>query len=610
MTDHSKNDKTNRDLIEQNAKGTGRIFWWKVAVYGFLLCLVAVGVLWAFNTNTKLSAQERMINELKKTTLRDSTPVMQSSDVRILVEESTKETLNTYINSQNSFLEIIGVLITVLVAVFGFAVPFLTNKEVRESNEKWLRERTEESKNKISSQMGAELNKSKGEISDQMNAELNKSKEEISNELKEGLKQLNDETDRQKKEINELKDRIEKILKNIQDLAEHAESLKEVNEESDIDRKIAKLEEEIKKNANYPAEGFYELGLAQIENGEIDDAVSNFMIAIDRKPDYAEAYHALAKAYCNKHDYKKAWENIEKAISLKSNDNEILMTRCQIFKGWGLIENAKKDAEHGIKLATKAENADLLTKFRRLQAELSGIKDTDETPIEISVGKETFRMVRVKGGVFTMGATAEQGDEAYPIESPAHSVLLDNYCIGETVVTQGLWKAVMGSNPSRWKGDDLPVENVSWNDAQEFVKRLNHETGKSFRLPTEAEWEYAARGGSKSQGYKYSGSYILDEVAWYEDNSGEKTHPVREKKANELGLYDMSGNVWEWCQDWFGKYSGDAQSNPQGPTSGSNRVLRGGSWYGNAGCCRVSFRIYDTPSFHYDFVGFRLVMCP
>lgn len=595
MTDHSKNDKTNRDLIEQNAKGTGRIFWWKVAVYGLLLCLVAVGVLWAFNTNTKVSAQERMINELKKTTLRDSTPVMQSSDVRILVEESTKETLNTYINSQNSFLEIIGVLITVLVAVFGFAVPFLTNKEVRESNEKWLREKTEESKNKISSQMGAELDKSK---------------EEISNELKEGLKQLKEETDRQKKEINELKEKFEKILKNKQDLAEHAESLKEVNEESNIDRKIARLKEEIKNNTNYPAEGYYELGLAQSENGEIDDAVSNFMIAIDRKPDYAEAYHALAKAYCNKPDYKKAWENIEKAILLKQEDGEMLMTRCQIFKGWGLIENIKKDAGHGIELAKKAGNGGLLTDFRRLQDELSGIKETDEPPIDISVDKETFRMVKVKGGVFTMGATSEQRDEADSDESPAHSVLLDNYCIGETLVTQGLWKAVMGSNPSRWKGDDLPVENVSWNDAQEFVKRLNHETGKSFRLPTEAEWEYAARGGSKSRGYKYSGSDDLDEVAWYKDNSGGKTHPVKGRRANELGLYDMSGNVWEWCQDWIGVYSGDAQLNPQGPTSGSYRVLRGGSWYCNAGGCRVSYRNYYAPMGHYSYMGFRLVMCP
>lgn len=597
MTDHSKNDKTNRDLIEQDAKGTRRNFWGKVALYVLLLGLAAVGVLWAFNTNAKVSSQERMINELKEMNLRDSTPAMHPSDVRILVEESTKETLNTYINSQNSFLEIIGVLITVLVAVFGFAVPFLTNKEVRESNEKWLRKKTEESKNKISKQMSSELNKSKGEISD----ELNK-----------GLNQLKEETERQKREINELKDRIEKILKNKQDLAEHAESLKEVNEESDIDKKIAKLEEEIKKNANYPAEGFYELGLAYSVKGKIDDAISRFEIAIDRKPDYAEAYHALAKALCNKdkHDYNKAWEYIEKAILLKPKDSEMLMTRCHIYKNKGLIEEAKKDAEHGIELAKKAGNGGLLTDFRRLQDELSKIKDTDLTPIDISVGKETFRMVKVKGGVFTMGATSEQGNVADSDESPAHSVLLDDYCIGETVVTQGIWKAVMDNNPSYFEGDNMPLESVSWDDAQEFVKRLNHKTGMTFRLPTEAEWEYAARGGSKSRGYKYSGSDNLDEVAWYRGNSYGKTHPVKGKMANELGLYDMSGNVWECCQDWYGEYRGDAQPNPQGPTSGSNRVLRGGSWDYYAGSCRVSYRRYDTPMFRLNDVGFRLVMCP
>ena len=588
------NEKTDRDLIEQNAKGTRRNFWGKVVLYVLLLGLVAVGVLWAVNTNAKVSSQERIINELKKTNLRDSTPVMQSSDVRILVEESTKETLNTYINSQNSFLEIIGVLITVLVAVFGFAVPFLTNKEVRESNEKWLREKTEESKNKISSQMGAELKKSKGEISD---------------ELKEGLKQLKDETERQKREINELKDRIEKILKNKQDLAEHAESLKEVNEENDIDRKMAKLEEGIKNNTNYPAEGFYELGLAYSEKGEIDDAISNFMIAIDRKPDYAEAYHALSKAYCNKPDYKKAWENIEKAILLKPEDSEMLMTRCQIYKNKGLIEEAKKDAERGIELATKERKSDMLTAFRRLQGELSKIEEPAEKPIDISVGKETFRMVKVKGGVFTMGATSEQGDKAYIKEFPVHNVLLDDYYIGETVVPQGLWNAVMRENPSRFNGDNLPVERVSWEDAQEFVKRLNHMTGRTFRLPTEAEWEYAARGGKKSQGYKYSGSDNLDEVAWFDDNSGGKTHSVKGKKANELGLYDMSGNVWEWCQDWYGGYSGDAQSNPQGSSSGAERVRRGGGWRSLTRSCRVSSRSSYAPAHPYNGLGFRLVMC-
>lgn len=595
MTDHSKNDKTNRDLIEQNAKGTGRIFWGKVAVYGLLLCLVAVGVLWAFNTNTKVSAQERMINELKKTTLRDSTPVIQSSDVRILVEESTKETLNTYINSQNSFLEIIGVLITVLVAVFGFAVPFLTNKEVRESNEKWLREKTEESKNKIS---------------DQMSSQLKKSKEEISNELKEGLKQLNDETDRQKKEINELKEKFERILKNKQDLAEHAESLKEVNEESDIVKKIAKLKEAIKNHPNdYPAEGYYELGLAQSENGEIDDAVSNFMIAIDRNPDYAEAYYALAKAHFKKTDYNKAWKYIEKAIAIQPENSEMLMTHCKIYKEKGWIEEAKEDAERGMDLATKEGKWELLTEFRRLQEELSKIEEPDKTRIDFSVGKVTFWMVKVKGGTFMMGATAEQGSDADGDEKPAHQVTLSDYYIGETVVTQELWKAVMGNNPSNWKGYKLPVERVSWEDAQEFIKKLNRETGRTFRLPTEAEWEYAARGGKKSKGYKYSGSNSLDEVAWYDGNSGDKTHPVKGKKANVLGLYDMSGNVWEWCQDWFGEYSGKAEANPQGASSGAVRVCRGGSWFNIARDCRVSLRGGITPTTRYDTLGFRLVVC-
>ncbi len=204
----------------------------------------------------------------------------------------------------------------------------------------------------------------------------------------------------------------------------------------------------------------------------------------------------------------------------------------------------------------------------------------------------SFNMVRVKGGTFTMGATAEQGGDADSVEKPAHQVTLSSFMMGQTEVTQELWQAVMGSNPSRWKGPKLPVEQVSWDDCQEFVKKLNALTGQHFRLPTEAEWEYAARGGSKSQGYKYSGSNNLGDVAWYDDNSGRTTHDVATKQPNELGIYDMSGNVWEWCQDWYGEnyYSSSPSSNPQGPSSGSRRVCRGGSWYSGAGDCRVAYR--------------------
>ena len=217
-------------------------------------------------------------------------------------------------------------------------------------------------------------------------------------------------------------------------------------------------------------------------------------------------------------------------------------------------------------------------------------------------------MVRVDGGTFTMGATSEQGSDAERDEKPAHQVTLSTYSIGETEVTQALWKAVMGSNPSNFKGDNLPVEEVSWEDCQKFISKLNTATGKRFRLPTEAEWEYAARGGSKSRGYKYSGSNTIGDVAWYHYNSGSKTHNVKTKQPNELGLYDMSGNVWEWCQDWCGSYSSGSKTNPTGPSSGSGRVYRGGSWYGYARDCRSSYRYYYTPSYRYRDLGLRLAL--
>ena len=225
----------------------------------------------------------------------------------------------------------------------------------------------------------------------------------------------------------------------------------------------------------------------------------------------------------------------------------------------------------------------------------------------ITVNGVSFKMVAVKGGAFTIGCTSEQGSDCYDSEKPAHQVTLSDYLIGETEVTQATWKAVMGRNPSYFKGDDRPVENVSWDDCQKFIKRLNRLTGRTFRLPTEAEWEYAARGGSKSRGYKYSGSNTPGNVAWYYDNSGSKTHPVKTKAANELGLYDMSGNVWEWCQDWKGSYSSTAQTDPAGPSSGSNRVLRGGSWYSGARGSRVSYRGYNNPDYRNNYGGFRLV---
>ena len=217
-----------------------------------------------------------------------------------------------------------------------------------------------------------------------------------------------------------------------------------------------------------------------------------------------------------------------------------------------------------------------------------------------------FTMVPVEGGTFTMGATSEQGSDALEGEYPAHQVTLSDYYIGQTEVTQALWKAVMGSNPSDSKGDNLPVEQVSWDDCQVFIQKLNQLTGKQFRLPTESEWEYAARGGRKSRGYKYAGDNDIGLVAWYEDNSGNETHPVATKQANELGVYDMSGNVEEWCSDGYDGYQSSSQSDPQGPSSGSDRVGRGGSFFFDARYCRVSNREYYTPDFRTFDLGLRL----
>jgi formylglycine-generating enzyme required for sulfatase activity len=219
----------------------------------------------------------------------------------------------------------------------------------------------------------------------------------------------------------------------------------------------------------------------------------------------------------------------------------------------------------------------------------------------------TFKMMKVDGGTFSMGATSEQNDP-YDDEKPVHQVTLSSYYIGETEVTQALWKAVMGSNPAIFKGDNRPVENVSWNDCQTFIKKLNSLTGENFRLPTEAEWEYAARGGSKSRGYQYSGSNNLSSVAWYDDNSGSKTHDVKTKSPNELGIYDMSGNVWEWCQDRYGYYSSSSVTNPMGASSGSYRVIRGGSWYNFDRSCRSAYRCIWEPSILMSNLGLRLVL--
>lgn len=218
-------------------------------------------------------------------------------------------------------------------------------------------------------------------------------------------------------------------------------------------------------------------------------------------------------------------------------------------------------------------------------------------------------MVFVKGGCYQMGDTFGDGNAD---EKPVHEVCVDDFYIGKYEVTQKEWNAIMGNNPSEFKGcDSCPVESVSLNDAQEYINKLNSKTGKKYRLPTEAEWEYAARSGGKNE--KYAGGNDIDSVAWYYKNSGGKTHPVGQKKPNGLGIYDMSGNVWEWTNDWYDKnyYSSSPKNNPQGANGGQIPVLRGGSWSNVPRDSRAAFRYWGNPdyrSFSRDLVGFRCVL--
>ena len=245
----------------------------------------------------------------------------------------------------------------------------------------------------------------------------------------------------------------------------------------------------------------------------------------------------------------------------------------------------------------------------------------ETTATDFTATQYDIEMVYVQGGTFVMGCTPEQGNDCDGREKPAHEVTLSDFYIGKYEVTQKQWREIMGTDlrrqlnvaigteaPLSGKRDNYPMYYVSWEDAREFIERLNDETGKGYRLPTEAEWEYAARGGNQSRGYKYSGSAGAGAIAWHSDNSKNMTHPVGTKEANELDIYDMSGNVNEWVSDWYGDYSGDSQINPDGPMSGKYpyHVFRGGGWFNGAWYARVSYRNAGDSRSRTGDVGFRL----
>ena len=295
------------------------------------------------------------------------------------------------------------------------------------------------------------------------------------------------------------------------------------------------------------------------------------------------------------------YESEEGTVKLKASapsNLQITLTRESVGVGIANQQQSENQQSSNTYVASSSNNS---------SGSLSVASGSNTISIPVKDGIN-IEMVKVEAGTFMMGATSEMKDPDDD-EKPVHQVILTNdYYMGKYEVTQALWEAVMGSNPSIFEGDNLPVETVSWNDCQEFISKLNSMTGRKFRLPTEAEWEYAARGGKKSRSYQYSGSSNISDVAWYDGNSGSKPHPVGTKQANELGIYDMSGNVYEWCSDWYGSYSSSSQTNPTGADSGSSRVYRGGSWIYIAWLCRLSYRAGNTPGYRSYGLGLRLAL--
>ncbi|MFA5648214.1 MAG: formylglycine-generating enzyme family protein [Bacteroidales bacterium] len=289
-----------------------------------------------------------------------------------------------------------------------------------------------------------------------------------------------------------------------------------------------------------------------------------------------------------------------KEVIITSDQDSTLVYIDNEKEGVAPLKIWLKYGSHNIKLQRGA-----LTTIETIEVAHGGSKDYSFT-LSNTVDPFEGQLVFVKGGTFKMGDLSGDGSRE---ETPVHQVTVNDFYMGKFEVTQSQWESIMGSNPSHFNGcPNCPVERVSWIDVQEFLVKLNELTGKSYRLPTEAEWEYAAKGGSKSRGFLYSGKNNVNFVAWYSGNSGNKTNPVGQKEPNELGIYDMSGNVWEWVNDWFNYYTETPKDNPTGPDNGDGRIVKGGSWFGHAGGNRVSCRGSDEPVNKRSYIGFRIVV--
>lgn len=372
------------------------------------------------------------------------------------------------------------------------------------------------------------------------------------------------------------------------------------------------------------------------DNIQNSNLYNNFLTIIT-EPDNADIYidgeyvgkspKSISSIKNDKHELKllkQGYMSISKEITLDTDETVIINEKLEPVKEVIITTEQKSDKIYvdNVLVRISSVTIELTYGSHDVKAERNGKIISKIINISQDSGDEVFKlmfgdnqtfavngvcfdMVFVKGGTFKMGCNDRDADES---EFPVHDVTLNDYYIGETEITQKLWKAVMGYNPSENVGDNYPVENVTWIECNDFINELNRLTGMNFRLPTEAEWEYAAKGGAASEKFKYSGSNRIREVACYYNNSKHNSCSVKSKLPNELGIYDMSGNVWEWCYDRYDMYKREAQINPLGASVGIYRVNRGGCFYSGAIYCRNTNRNYNPQDTRNDYIGFRLAL--
>lgn len=571
-------------------------------------------------------------------------------DITVSPKEEAINMFDNYITAESNLLILVTILITVIVIV----VPLFINIFFRNTNEEWYKKKVEDAEKTMNEELEKVLCKLQNK---------SQSIEDYKNYTELHAKVVKKHAE----EIKELKKNFSVYISNYKLEIKNKESLKKLEKIDNRKEKIEYLKSEfLKYNNQYPAIGFYELGKLYFEENDYNNAEKQLINAIDMNHDYSEAYRLKAEVLlqqardlesCEKEkSLKESWIAIETALGFDKDNICMYDIRSQVFFEMKMYENAKIDIEKCINLAKEDERKN----FIKRKKEIEKLLDNEIKNETINFNGIPFKMIEVKGGAFSMG---DESNSADPDEQPLHRVLIDDFYISETVVTQELWEKVMGYNPvvsqevsSRFVGKYLPVVNVSWNEVQNFLKIINKDSvnnrpvGTNFILPTEAQWEFAARGGNKSKQFKYSGSNDINSVAWYLMNSGDerlnrgnddwnydalkvlmdgnvnflrkkgdnwidnvvdinncRIHQVKTKGGNELGLFDMSGNVWEWCDDKYDMYNKEPQVNHK-TTEGRYCVVRGGSWYNNSATCRLSYRMRFKPNICYKNIGFRLAL--